>query len=86
MGHWLLLPFPRSVEPLSQLVVLLKVELVHDCQIVRGGQVKDRATYVRLAPPHAANDAIHVIDLHEAVHFELGEVLEHSDSIDILLS
>ena len=54
-------------------------------QIVRGGQIKDRPTDIRLTVPHAGHDSVHVIYLQETVHFELCKVLEHCHTMHILL-
>lgn len=81
----LVLALSRPVEALPQLVILLVVKLVREGQVVGRCQVENGAANICLTFPHAADYAIDVVYLQEAVHFEPGHVLQHCHAIDVLL-
>ena len=85
MRHGLFLVDSIHIESLSQLAVLLILEIIHHGEVIRCRKVENGPAHIGLARPHAAHDAVHVVDLKEAMHFELGEVLKHGYAPYVLL-
>ena len=61
-----------SVESLVEFVVFFLCKLIYKYQVVRRCFVENRATDISLASPHATHDTIDVVNLQEAVHFQVG--------------
>jgi len=82
---WLLLAVSSDVEPFAQLIVFLIGQLVRECQVIGRCKIEDRTTDVRLALPHATYDTGNCVYLQKLVHFELGKLVEDSDSLNVFL-